>query len=217
MKLKNEYEKTRLGNNQNQSIFLSPPSWNCGWYWGFGYLGNDDCHYHVDGLTKIETYDFEKKVRQYKFVNLKDGFDLHFGKSYTIRPSHRWTFAELFKSFYQLQSTAEMFGRGGCHLSSNPCQEFIKDESKAFEINSAILPEVFDRIYKIINANELNNQLSRELLELNLEGDTSRLLQALNGYDYHPDDYLFLGFNKEDSRRLHSVYYKQYHATKGFK
>ena len=49
-------EKIALGKVDGNTIYLSSPSWDCGWYWGFGYLGNKDCHYHIDGLTKIEKY-----------------------------------------------------------------------------------------------------------------------------------------------------------------
>jgi hypothetical protein len=58
MKTLSNYEKILLGYNNNEPIYLSPPSWDCGWYWGFGYLGNKNCHYHVDGLTKIQSQDF---------------------------------------------------------------------------------------------------------------------------------------------------------------
>ena len=32
-------KKYLLGYINNESIYLSPPSWDCNWYWGFGYLG----------------------------------------------------------------------------------------------------------------------------------------------------------------------------------
>ena len=48
------YPKILIGKNNNENIYLSPPKWDCGWYWGFGYLGNKDCHYHVDGLINKE-------------------------------------------------------------------------------------------------------------------------------------------------------------------
>lgn len=28
-------------------IALYAPTFDCGWYWGFGYLGNKNCHYHL--------------------------------------------------------------------------------------------------------------------------------------------------------------------------
>ena len=63
-----KYNKIKLGVVNNETIYLTPPSWDCDWYWGFGYLGNKNCHYHIDGLNKIETYNFEKKVFEYEFV-----------------------------------------------------------------------------------------------------------------------------------------------------
>ena len=34
------YKKVLLGYNNEEPIYLSPPSWDCGKYWGFGYLEN---------------------------------------------------------------------------------------------------------------------------------------------------------------------------------
>jgi hypothetical protein len=73
--------KVYLGTNDGESIYLSAPRWDCGWYWGFGYLGNSRCHYHVDGLTKREWYDFEKDCWRTEHMNLYDGFKKHFGNS----------------------------------------------------------------------------------------------------------------------------------------
>ena len=50
--LENKLQKIQLGTVDNESIFLSPPSWDCGWYWGFGYLDNKNCHYHLSELSK---------------------------------------------------------------------------------------------------------------------------------------------------------------------
>ena len=54
----NYSKKTFIGTVDGEKIYLSAPSWDCGWYWGFGYLGNNNCHYHVDGLKKEEKYNF---------------------------------------------------------------------------------------------------------------------------------------------------------------
>jgi len=41
MKTLREYpKKTFLGISEGEKIYLTAPSWDCGWYWRFGYLGN---------------------------------------------------------------------------------------------------------------------------------------------------------------------------------
>ena len=52
-KVKKDYKDSTIA---NKYLYIDKHSWDCGWYWGFGYLGNKNCHYHVDGLKKIEKY-----------------------------------------------------------------------------------------------------------------------------------------------------------------
>lgn len=45
--------------NPNSAIYLSKHSWDCKWYWGFGYLGNNSCHWHMEGLIELfRTHDY---------------------------------------------------------------------------------------------------------------------------------------------------------------
>ncbi len=142
--------KFYIGSRDNEKIYLSAPSWDCGWYWGFGYLGNKHCHYHVDGLTTREWYDTEKKCFQFKRVNLFDGFRLEFGDTFKITDADLWTLCELFETFYHLKESAEVFGRGGCHMTTNPLQDTLKDADFATKINNVLLPQVFEEIYRVL-------------------------------------------------------------------
>jgi hypothetical protein len=143
--------KIKLGVVDRESIWLSPPSWDCGWYWGFGYLGNKNCHYHVDGLKKIETYNHETKSWNHKSVNLFDGFKEHFGESFIIKNDNDlWLLCELFQTFYTLKETAELLGRGGSHYTTNPLAELITNKDEVTRINETIMPALFDRIYDLL-------------------------------------------------------------------
>lgn len=130
--------KVRLGKTENGVTYLSAPSWDCNWYWGFGYLGNRNCHYHVDGLNK------EK--------NLHDAFKEHFGESFIVKEdADIWELAELFKSFYTLKATAEFYHIGGAHYTTNPCKELLKNPEQEKHINEVLLPAIFHAIYEILN------------------------------------------------------------------
>lgn len=146
------YSKIKLGRVDNETIYLSPPSWDCGWYWGFGYLGNRNCHYHVDGLKKIQTYNAKKQVWEYEFVDLHEGFKKHFGESFIVKDDKDiWKLAELFETFYTLKEAAEVLGRGGSHVTSNPCASVIKNLDEVKRINEVVLPSIFKEIYIILN------------------------------------------------------------------
>lgn len=146
-------EKTFLGKSNGENIYLTAPSWDCGWYWGFGYLGNNRCHYHVSGLEKIESYNLQKEVWQYDFVNLYDGFKKHFGDTFIVKnDSDIWKLAELFKTFYTLRECAEVLGRGGSHITTNACKDIIINKNEVDRINSIVLPAIFDEIYTILES-----------------------------------------------------------------
>lgn len=206
-------KRTLLGYHDNEPIFLSGPKWDCGWYWGFGYLGNNNCHYHVDGLTKISTYNTDKKVFEYEFVNLKDGFEKHFGDTFIVRPSDQWTFAELFKSFYSLRETAEILGRGGAHLSSNPCKDVIINTDETKRINEVVLPAIFDEIYKILERNADNQPIYDQIALLILDGDTRKVIDYMKANGMTPDDiHDKNGVSLADYYIIHSMWWKIYHA-----
>lgn len=122
--------RVRLGEVDGEKIFLSPPSWDCGWYWGFGYLGNKNCHYHVDTLNKDK--------------NLYDAFKEHFGESLIVKEDKDlWALCELFKTFYNLKEIAEVYNRGGSKYTANP--------GEVKRINEVLLPAIFKEIYLILD------------------------------------------------------------------
>jgi len=132
------YNKIKLGEVDGVSIYLSPPSWDCGWYWGFGYLGNKNCHYHVSGL--------------FKDTNLYEGFKNHFGSSFIVKnDKDLWTLCELFRTFYYLKDAAELFRVGGSRYTMNPIVDLIKNENEVKRINEDLMPLIFEEIYKILN------------------------------------------------------------------
>lgn len=207
--------KIKMGVVDGEDIYLSPPSWDCGWYWGFGYLGNKNCHYHIDGLKKIEKYNFEKKVWEYEFVNLYDGLKRHFGKTLKVRESRLWTLAELFESFYSLRQTAEVLGRGGSHLTSNPCKDIIINVDEVKRINTIVLPAIFDAIHSILIEGQKIDSENKKLVSLTLDGDTSKVIDFMFENSIHTDDLEQIeGITKDDFDVIHTAYWKRRHSKK---
>jgi hypothetical protein len=150
---KNDYEKVFLGYAEgikkvSNRVYLSPPSFDCGWYWGFGYLSTTNSHYHVKGLQNQEN-------------NLHDGLKKDFGNTLRVNKEDMWTFSELFKTFYNLRETAEVLGRGGSHYSENPCKDIIINTDEVTRINSKVLPSIFKEIYKILSRYQNNKGIKR--------------------------------------------------------
>lgn len=51
------------GIKYSDQTYITKHSWNCGWYWEFGYLSNSGSHWHIDNilhLTKDELFDYTR-------------------------------------------------------------------------------------------------------------------------------------------------------------
>ena len=204
MKTLSNYPKTIfIGKNNKENIYLSAPSWDCGWYWGFGYLGNNDCHYHIDGLERGEN------------INMFEAFKKHFGKSLIVRDSQLWVLCELFKTFYTLKETAEVLERGGSHFTNNPCKDLIINKDEVKRINDVVLPQIFEEIYKILIPAQENSKQDKKLVALNINGDTNKVVDFMLENKITTDDLKNIdGLTQRDINNIHSYYWKRYHANK---
>ena len=210
MKTLNNYNKILIGKNNNENIYLTPPSWSCGWYWSFGYIGNINCHYHLDSLLK----------------NNIEGLKEHFNGSFIVRNSQMWEFAELTKTVYKLKETAEILGRGGVGYTSNICKDIIINNIEVERINKIVLPAIFDEIYKILESNKNNTKLFKKIAAINLKGDTKKVIEFMKKNNIKTDDLKTLednenynhkyieGITKDDFKNIHSFYWADFHKNK---
>lgn len=134
-----------LGIDSNgERVWLEAPSWDCGWYWGFGYVerytNNSDpskakditCHTHIDSefaKGKIKDEDgFDTTV-----INVNEGLEL---TTYTVAEGERLN--ALFTKFYRLRVRAE------------------KEKDKADHINKKLIPAITKEIIEILSVKNLD-------------------------------------------------------------
>lgn len=136
MKLLRDYpEKVLIGKNQeNEPIYFYRPSWDCDWYWGFGYIGNDSLHTHLNSLGKNNLYE-----------NIKNYFS-----EFILQDKDLWLFCEYVMTIYALRPYSEVIHRGGSHYSNNPHKDVIKNPDEYKRINSELIPLLIDEIYKLL-------------------------------------------------------------------
>lgn len=131
---------------EGTKYWLEAPSWDCDWYWGFGYVEtytNNDCpnksrdinsHQHFDGLflnnPKVSAFDAFKA----------------FFKETTLNDNEIWTLIDYMSSFYTLKEAAATLGRGYSHITEKAKLEEAKNIEMAKEINEKILPAIFKQI-----------------------------------------------------------------------
>lgn len=123
--------------------YLEEPSWDCEWYWGFGYIET-----YINNNTSLD-------IRSHQHFNnlfLKGDCIEKWNQLITDSPLNKkelWKLMELMQSFYILEEAAELFHRGGSHISENPCKDILENEERSEEINNVLLPKIFKQIKKL--------------------------------------------------------------------
>jgi hypothetical protein len=139
-----------LGKNRyGELVWLESPTWDCGWYWGFGYvetytnnryphLARDiSSHSHFSGL--IGKQDNGKYI--YHINEIMDT---------PLTDTESWELSDLMKRFYTLKESAEVFHRGNANYTSNTKHD-SKNEDLAKYINEVELPKIFARVIEILS------------------------------------------------------------------
>ena len=133
-----------LNSTSKERIYLSTPTFDCDWYWGFGYLGNSHCHYPLD------SYQAEQGSGEHRNIDMFDALSTDYDLCSALKDTgNLWKFCELFKTAYALAEVAKVFKRGGSHYSKNPCQELLKNPGMYEHINFVLLPTLFKEMDKI--------------------------------------------------------------------
>ena len=142
-----QFKDFRIGVMDSRGVMLRVPSFDCGWYWGFGYLGNRDCHFHLDHLDSMDSKLANK--------NLYDQLIGLFGDSLTIPKDRLWTFCEIVKTIYTLKEAAEVFGRGGSHYTQNPDKNALTVPEYVRHINDELIPMQIRSLWALLSVDTL--------------------------------------------------------------
>lgn len=133
-------------------VWLEAPSWDCNWYWGFGYI---ERYFDNKSPSKAEDISSHSHWDSEIIGNIEGDYRHHLNANPNIVESvltddESWKLAELMKSYYILRETASFFKYGASHLASNPLSNSLKDESITKRINEVLLPAIFREIDKLL-------------------------------------------------------------------
>ena len=129
--------KRYLGKLDGEKVWLTPPSWDCDRYWGYGYIENRNLftHFYMLGTNN----------------NLFNAIQKRFNGTFSLQGSNLWTFCELMQTFYALKEIAEVYSRGGSYYTSNPLADILKNPKEYKRINEILLPKIFIEIDKLFD------------------------------------------------------------------
>lgn len=115
-----------------ERIYINKHSWDCNWYWGFGYLDNARTHFHFDSLLKGSP---------------KLASDLFISPRYTDK--NWWIIRDLFIQAYALKKAAEVYRHGGHQTTKQGLTDIIMSQDKADSINKD-LEKVLDTLWNFL-------------------------------------------------------------------
>lgn len=138
--------------------WLEAPSWDCGWYWGFGYVETYTNNTRPDLSKDIASHQhidssFLGKVGDEYIHNIFETPLLKGGTTFTKEEG--WELSELFSQFYTLKKSAEFFYSGKTNISSTTVQHDREKCKEIFDyINQTLMPPIFERIKEILTPSE---------------------------------------------------------------
>jgi len=119
-----------------EDLFISKHSFDCGWYWGFGYIGNKNIHTHAETfIHELLWHDVNQVFEKSIFKNNNDF----------------WVFKDLLKQAYALKECAAIYQYGG-HCITDPKTQIIRSKEKAETINKdleKILNSLWDMLTEL--------------------------------------------------------------------
>ena len=129
--------KRYLGKLDGEKVWLAPPSWDCEWYWGYGYIQNN--HLHTN-FSRLATTD-----------NLFNVIQKRFNGTFSLQGSNLWVFCDLMKTFYNLKEMADVYIRGNSRYTGNPLADILRNPEEYKRINETLLPKIFIEIDKLFD------------------------------------------------------------------
>lgn len=124
-----------LFKQDSKSFWLKKPSFDCGWYWGVGYLTGAGVWSHFDNMFK--TYDVFVDA---KFITPYDR-------------DTRWKIYELITQLYNLRRYADMMHCCGAGISTIQGSIDKYEEGNTYEykrINNVLIPTVWNRLVDVL-------------------------------------------------------------------
>lgn len=131
------------------NYWLEAPSWDCGWYWGFGYVETFTNNKNPEKSRDIVSHDHFDRLFLTKDKNDYDVFKEFFAES-VLNDEETWKLLDYMNTAYVLKSTAEIFNHGGSNYTEKAYLENLKDKNLEDKINKEMLPEIFEKVSELL-------------------------------------------------------------------
>lgn len=133
--------------------FLEEARFDCGWYWGIGYVEtftnnrNPALSRDISSHTHFDSLFLNRNVRS------RDAFKALLPEN-PFTDNEVWKILELMGSAYIARNYSHMLHCGGAHYTSNPAKDIIACETEYKRINEDVIPTILAKLYEIIGEEE---------------------------------------------------------------
>jgi hypothetical protein len=148
-----------LGEDKDGTKYwLEEPTFDCGWYWGGLYV-----HAYSNNRQPTRSIDIDSH-EHFDSKFLSKGYDEYrdFFKKSVLDGNEIWKLLELAKTFYILKDAADLFERGGAHITRNDCYDVIKDQDTYLDVIKVKLPAVISEICNLLGGKTTREQFSKQ-------------------------------------------------------
>ena len=133
-------DKILLFKKDNNRYYLRKPTFDCGWYWGLGYLATGrGSHLHFDSYFKeIPFYDYS--------------FD-----DTPFTQEEKYIIADYMRQLYALREMADILHCGNTHITSNAkaLEQFAEQNTVEYKrICNVLIPTVWNALVDVLLDNE---------------------------------------------------------------
>ena len=131
---------------EGTKYWLEAPSWDCDWYWGFGYVETYTNNNYPNRSRDINSHQhFDGLFLNNSTVSAFDAFKAFF-KETTLDQKEIHLLIDYMSSFYKLKDVAKTLGVGYSHMTEKAKLSEVQSTETSKEINEKILPAIFKQI-----------------------------------------------------------------------
>lgn len=131
------------------NYWLVAPSWDCGWYWGFGYVRTYTNNRCPEKSKDMRSHQHFGHLFLNENASARDAFKDFFAET-PLTDDEIWQLVDYMKTFYTLKSVAQLFKYGHSWQSEKAKIDALENEETADLVNKSWLPEVFKRIEALL-------------------------------------------------------------------
>ncbi len=132
-----------------QNIWMQENEWQCNWYWGGLYLNSFTNNRQPERSKDISMHTHFDSLFLNKSKSAYDLIDEYF-ESMVISKDQLYELVDLMMTVYTLKDAAELFHNGCSWQTEKAKIDGLKDETLENKINKELLPQVFERIRKLL-------------------------------------------------------------------